>query len=309
MRTEPTDAEKMSLAALKQAFINQGHAVEAVHREVEDKPDALLCVGSVLVACECIQIPPSYIFQHLHKQYPAAAWKGKSVLSLVWPNEPHQWVAEAIQKKAALHSTYLAATSANDSWLLVHTPVEANQALLDGSQEWTQWAVRHGAKMASHPFSQIFLWTPQQGIYFAWNRVRDAETHSSLGIGFSLGYPTLCINRFMVPIATLAQGEVGPREKRFALDDAELLVTAPMDAEYQKYPPATRVVVYEVCVRVWSDRAEVSTIVVFPHEGTLADLGTHVMKELQPETTYWHHVSHEYRAPKVLHTEHVVQPI
>lgn len=308
MRAEPTDAEKTSLAALKQAFVEQGHAIETVPREVEDKPDALLRVGGVLVACECIQIPPAYILQHLHKQHPTADWKGKSVLSSVWPNEPHQWVAAAIQKKATLHSSYLASTSAKESWLLVHMPVQANQALLDGSQEWTQWAVRHGSKMAGHPFTQVFLWTPKEGIYPAWNRARDAETHSSLGINFSLGYPTLCVNRFKLPITTPARGSAVPKNERFVLDDAQQLVTMPMDAEYRKHQPASRAVVFEICVRTWSGRAEVSTVVVFPDEGTRVDLGTSAMEELQPETTYWHHALHEFRAPKVLHTEHVIQP-
>lgn len=308
MRAEPTDVEKISVAALKQAYVDQGHAVETVPREIEDKPDALLRVGGVQVACECIQIPPAYILQHLHKQHPAADWKGKSLLSSVWPNEPHQWVAEAIRKKAALHSSYLASTSAKESWLLVHTPVQANQALLDGSQEWTQWASRHGAKMAGHPFAQIFLWTPKEGIYPVWNRARDAATHSSLGVNFSLGYPTLCVNRFKLPITTLARGAAGPKEERFMLDDAQQLVTIPMDAEYRKHPPAIRVVVYEVGVRTWSGRAEVSTIAVFRDEGTRVDHGTAVLDGLQPETTYWHHALHEFRAPKLLYTEHVIQP-
>lgn len=309
MRTEPTDAEKLSLAALKQAFIDQGHTAETVPREVEDKPDALLRVGGVLVACECIQIPPAYILQHLHKRRPAADWKGKAVLSELWPNEPHQWVAEAIRKKAALHDGYLASTSAKEVWLLVHTPVEENQALLDGSQDWTQWAVRHGAKMARHPYSQVFLWTPKEGIYPAWNRERDAETHSSLGMDFALGYPTLCINRYTVPISTLARGEQGPKEERLVFSDADQLVTTPKDAEYRKHPPATRLVVYEVCVLTWSDRAVVSTVAVFPDEGTRVDHGTKVIEGLRPDTTHWHHALHEFRAPKLLHTTHVIQQL
>lgn len=308
MRAEPTDAERMSLAALKQALIEQGHAVETVPRAVEDKPDALLRVGGALVACECIQVPPAYILQHLHKLHPEATWNGKPVLALIWPNEPHQWVAEAVQKKAALCSTYLGSTTATEAWLLVHTPVQANQALLDGSQEWIQWAVRHGAKMARHPFRQIFLWTPQHGIYAAWNRERDEATHSSLGMSFSPGYPTLCVNRFRVPFTTLARDADGAKEESFLLGHAQRVVTAPMDAEYRKHQPATRLMTYEVCVRAWATRAEISTVAVFPDEGTRADFGASAMEGLQPETIYWHHALHEFRAPKLLQTEHVIQP-
>lgn len=307
MRIEPTEAEKTCVEALLQAFRNQGHAAERIPRPVEDRPDALLRVGGVLVACECVQIPPEYIFKQLHKKHPPSAWKGRSVLSSLWPNEPHQWVADAVKKKSVLHQSYLESTGANESWLLVHTPVQPNQAFLDGSKEWIQWAVRHGAKMVNHPFHQIFLWTPQHEIYPVWNKERDESTHSELGIGLSEGYPTICTNRFFLKFKTLCAEEAGPKEKRFLFDDSHLTKVRPMDAEYRRHKPATRRVIYEINARIWADRAEFSRVVVFVDTGERIDMGSVSEERLTPDKTHWHHVFHEFHAPKTLQTHHVIQ--
>jgi hypothetical protein len=307
MRPEPTKAEEESITALLQAFLEQGNSAERIHRSVEDKPDALLRVGGVLIACECIQIPPAYILRHLHKRQPLAAGNSKDMVSLIFPNEPHQWVAEAIRKKAGLHASYLASTSAKESWLVVHTPVELNQGFLNGAQAWVQWAVRHGSKMAGHPFSQVFLWTQNDGVYPVWNHARDSETHSSLGIDFAAGYPTLCINQFSIPITTPARGTLSPREQRFVIREAQQMATEPMDIEYRRHPPATRKLIYEVHVVAWPDHAQVKTTVVFVDDGTRSDESIAEMTGLESETAYWHHAVHEFRAPQQLRTEHVIQ--
>ena len=308
MRREPSPAEEASVAALVSAFLRDGRLAAIIPREISDKPDALLEVAGVRIACECIQVPPQYIYQHHCKHFPADAWSGKDILSIVWPNEPHHWVAEAIRKKSKLHAGYLQATGATESWLLIHSPLEPTQSFLDGSKEWIQWALRHGAKMVDHPFSQIFLWTPQGGIQPISVRRNEVGTHSELGIEFASGYPTLCVNRFSVPFSTLAHVESGSREWQLKFCESNKLVIDPQDSEYQRHARAHRSVSYVVQVRVWVDRAELNTTVEFGGGEGPVVLHPQRIEGLGPSTDYWYHAVHEFRSPKQLSTYHAVQP-
>lgn len=308
MRREPSPAEEASVAALVSAFLRDGRLAAIIPREISDKPDALLEVAGVRIACECIQVPPQYIYQHHCKHFPADAWSGKDILSIVWPNEPHHWVAEAIRKKSKLHAGYLQATGATESWLLIHSPLEPTQSFLDGSKEWIQWALRHGAKMVDHPFSQIFLWTPQGGIQPISVRRNEVGTHSELGINFASGYPTLCVNRFSIPFSTLARGESGSSEWELKFFESNKVVIEPQDPEYLRHAPAHRCVSYLVHVRVWVDRAELNTSVEFGEGESPVVLQPQRIEGLRPSTDYWYHALHEFQAPKQLSTYRAVQP-
>jgi hypothetical protein len=308
MRTEPTRAEEASIAALVDAFVKDGHAAAVIPREVNDKPDALLDVGGVRVNCECIQIPPQYIYHHHHKHFPAEAWAGMEILSILWPNEPHQWIAEAIRKKAKLCASYQQATGAKESWLLIHAPAEPTQFFVDGSQYWIQWSLRHGAKTVDHPFGQIFLWTPQGGIQPISVRRDEYGTHSELGINFASGYPTLCVNRYSVPFKTLPRGALDPQVWEVWRSDFNRLVVDPIDVEYRRHAPSHRSVRYLTRGTVWSDRAEIVTTAVFADEQAPTVLWTKKLEGLLPSKDYWIHALHEFRSPKQLHTWHVVQP-
>jgi hypothetical protein len=308
MRKNPTPAEDASIAALVKAFQNDGHAANRVPRPLEDKPDALLEVGGVRIACECIQIPPEYIYKSNHTLYQPSAWEGKEILSFMWPNEPHQWVVEAVSKKARLWPSYHASTGAQLPWLLLHSPFEPKQFFLDGSKEWILWALRHGAKMVEHPFEQIFLWTPQSGIQTVFVASRDKETHSELGIAFSEGYPTLCVNRFTVPFSTLGNESSIPDRRSIFARTSKQVIVRPRDKEYSRHAPAMRNVVYACEVSAWATRAEVLTTVHFEDEDNPIPLGVQKAENLIPNTTYYGHYLHEFLSPKSLKTWHIIQP-
>lgn len=308
MRKNPTPAEDASIAALVKAFQKNGHAIGRVPRAVEDKPDALLEVGGIRIACECIQIPPEYIYKFQHTLHQPSAWEGKEILSFIWPNEPHQWVAEAVVKKARLWPSYRASTGAQLPWLLLHSPFELQQFFLDGSKEWILWALRHGAKMVEHPFEQIFLWTPQSGIQTVFVASRDKETHSELGIEFSEGYPTLSVNRFTVPFSTSSLKSSTPDRGSIVMRTSKQVIVRPRDKAYCRLAPATRSVVYACEVIAWATRAEVVTTVHFEDECDPIPLGVQNMENLLPNTRYYVHNVHEFLSPKSLTTWHIIQP-
>lgn len=308
MRKNPTPTEYESIAALVESFKRDGHACNRIQRSIEDKPDALLEVGGVRIACECIQIPPAYIYKFHHTLHPPSAWGGKDILSFLWPNEPHQWVAEAVAKKARLWPSYRASTGAQLPWLLIHSPSQPKQFFLDGSKEWFLWALRHGTKMVEHPFEQIFLWTPQEGIQTVFVARRDKGTHSEFGITFSDGYPTLCVNRFTVPFSTASDESNAPVRSSFVARTSKQVVVPPRDQEYSRHPPAKRSVLYAFEMIAWATRVEVLTNVHFQDEGDPIPLGVQKIENLLPNTRYFWHNLHEFRSPKSLRTWHVMQP-
>lgn len=308
MRHEPKPAEDASITALVNAFRRDGHTALRIPRRIEDKPDALLEIGGVRIACECIQVPPEYIYKHHHIRHQPSAWGGKEILSFLWPNEPHQWVAEAVTRKARLWPSYQALTDARAAWLLIHSPIEPNQFFLDGAEKWIQWALRHGAKMNEHPFDQVFLWTPGTGIHTISVARNETGTHSELGISFSEGYPTLCVNRFTIPFVTQPTGSKAPLRTRYMAQTIREIVVQPRDIEYARHQPARRLFYYTCDVLAWEKRADIQTTVSFADEADPITLDCHHIENLSPNTSYFEHNIHEFRAPKSLKTWHVVQP-
>jgi hypothetical protein len=147
MRPLPTEVEQKATEALADAFRREGHTVSFPPRPTEDKPDKLIQLGSSLVACECTQIPPSYVYKHHNQKTRESDWNGLDLKCTIWPNEPHVWLADAISKKSPLVPDYLSRTSAKEAWLLVHSPTESNQSFIQHDEEWVLRALRHGANV------------------------------------------------------------------------------------------------------------------------------------------------------------------
>lgn len=308
MRDEPTEAEVLASRALAEAFKNEGHSVNFPERDKYDKPDILIEIAGIRIACECTQIPPSYIYQYQHKKVKQEDWNGSKILSSTWPNEPHQWFADAIEKKARLVPDYLVRTGAKEAWLLIHAPPQVTQSFLDHEQEWVLWALRHGAKMVEHPFSQIHLWTPKGGIHPVSILSNEKGTYSDLGIDFTEGYPTLCVNRASIKFTTTLKSSDEPIVFTSKHDTQTTKVVEPIDKEYAKHKPATRVATYCFETTVWHDRANIKCTVKFLDNGESIVLDPFIINELSPNKDYYFHYLHEFRAPKKLHTLHRVQP-
>jgi hypothetical protein len=163
--------------------------------------------------------------------------------------------------------------------------------------------------MVEHPFEQIFLWTPQSGIQTVFVASRDKETHSELGIAFSEGYPTLCVNHFTVPFSTVSIESSIPDRISVVARTSKQVIVRPRDEAYSRHAPAMRNVVYACEITAWATRAEVLTTVHFEDECDPIPLGFQKMENLLPNTTYYGHNLHEFLSPKVLTTQHIIQPL
>jgi len=308
MRPSPTRAELSSVAALIAAVEADGHSVRRVERTSQDKPDALLEIAGFRVACECIQIPPAYIYKQLHRRHLPEEWEGRDLLCISWPNEPHQWVAEAVARKTALVPDYLKRTGAFEAWLLIHTPTEVTQFFVNAEHEWLPWALRHGAKMQEHSFAQIHLWTPKSGIRPISYRKDEVNLVSELGIEFSSGYPTLNMDRGSIPFTTRSS-LLQPPEVRTVIHRTKSYKTVrPRDPAYAKHEPARREAVYRFTLTTWSTRAEIRTLIEYPQEGEQVALDPTTIEGLQPASQYFHHYLYEYHAPRQLNTLHQLLP-
>lgn len=307
MRDEPTESEELISRALAEAFENEGHSVSFPERDKNDKPDILIEIAGVRIACECTQIPPSYIYQFQHKKNKTTDWDGNSLLSSTWPNEPHQWVAEAIKKKIKLVPDYLSRTSSTEAWLVVHSPPQVTQSFIDECKEWILRALHHGAKMIDHPFGQIHLWTPKGGIHPISVLKNEQDTHSELGIDFSDGYPTLCVNRASIKFTTAEINATEPNIFNYSHTTRKSRIVVPIDQEYAKHKPAMRIANYYFEVVAWSDRAEINRAVEFPDIDERIALDPFKVDNLAPNKDYSMHYLHEFEAPKKLKTLHRVQ--
>lgn len=308
MRPVPTISEHRSVEALVAAFKADNHSVRVVDRIFQDRPDALLEIDNRRIACECVQIPPAYIFKQLHRHHREEAWGGNDLICTSFPNEPHQWIAEATRKKSPLINDYLHRTGASEVWLLVHTPPNDTKFFMHSEAQWLPWALRHGTKMALHHFSQIYLWTPEGGINPISYSRDEGKVHSELGIGFSNGYPTLNIDQGRFPITTTSSLNDTPNIYTFEHRTKSYKVVRPRDKEYAKHSPARRDGIYHFSVTVRSDSAQVQMDVEYPQEGETFTASPMKVEGLKPATEYFYHYIYEYHAPRHLQTSHVFQP-
>lgn len=288
----------LSRQALVESFRSEGHHVRLTKRDKHDRPDILLEVSGIRVACECVQIPPAYIYRDHQKQPDESDWGGCDLLSMLWPNEPHEWISDAIEKKTRLVPDYLERTDATEPWLLVHSPPENTQSFLRDHQQWVIWALRYGSKTVEHPFTQIHLWTPQGGIHPIFVRDQHADINRELDIDFSHGYPTLCVNRASFNFTTPEASNTSPNKFAFEHGSKNQVVIEPRNPEYRKYPPARRDFKYRFQVTAWPNRAVVETEIKFVDEGQTRSLDPNEINELAPGQEFWFYYLHEFRAPR-----------
>ncbi|CAD5374403.1 hypothetical protein RA210_U550002 [Rubrivivax sp. A210] len=303
-RPAPTAAETEASAALAAAFRREGHQVLFPERERSDRPDLLFEINGIRIACECIQIPPKYIYSFHHKHFRDSDWRGNQLLSTLWPNEPHQWAAEAVRKKNALIPQYVRSTGAREVWLLLHSPPQSNQFFVNAANTWIPWALRHGANSTPHAFAQIHLWTPQTGITPISIRGNETNIRTELAVDLSSGYPTMCVTRFALPFVTASAGSTEPVIHTFRHETSTAIVVPPRDPKYRKLSPARRVATYQSELVAWEDRAELSTILTFQDSGEIFRFEVIKLQGFSPAQQYYCHNLHEYVVPHNLRTFH-----
>lgn len=305
MRNLPTESELLIRDAIKHTSEKEGYKINFPERDQHDKPDLLFEIGEVRVACECTQIPPSYIYQYRFK---TESWDGFDFLSTTYPNEPHQWAKDAVEKKAKLIESYIKRTNAHEAWLVIHLPHQENQFFLNHEEEWVKWALRHGTKLVKHNFSQIYLWSPKGGIQVISVQRNEKGTNSELILDFGYGYPTICNNRASIRFRTTNSSQQKPNKTFQTCTTKKSRIIEPIDNEYKNHNPSNRVATYRFEGLAWNDRIKITGSVNFDDLGDEIFLEPIYVDNLEPNKDYWAHYLHEFRSPAQLKTKHRFYP-
>lgn len=305
MRSQPTQAEKSITEELLSLLTESGNRVDIIERETHDRPDILFLLNGAPIACECIQIPSEYIYRNMFRKIKDGDKNAN--YSFIWPNEPHSWMTAAIKNKSVKIEEYKRETAAKEVWLAVHAPPQINQAFLDSDEQWVKRALKHGSKCVDHEFERVFFWSPQHGLTQIYERTADKGKPTLLKIDFSNGYPTLCINRFSIPITTPHQNQPSPAQTTYSLTKPIVEVVKPIDPNYSKHPHSTRDVDYVAEILAWNDRVEINVKITFKNPDYVDRRSVGTITSLIPGQTYFAHFLHEYRAPQLLNTDHAIE--
>jgi hypothetical protein len=249
-RTEPTDAETVLRGELLKFF--NGRDLEFVARTSEDKPDFLFLLSGQLVACEAVQIPPSEVFQYVHKRLHECPNDRAIGTRVTWPEEPHSWVAAAVQKKRSKIVAYKRETGAQQCWLLVHAPIEDSQVFIRGDFAWERQMLRFGASSVPSGFDRVLFWEPKSGMQFIH---RHGENHRPVKFDLTNGYPSRSFTLFSAPFTTTAKGEP-PRDYDYGEIEVRDIFVPPIDKQFVGLQPAGRLWRYKLRITAYDDHAE-----------------------------------------------------
>lgn len=231
-RINPTLEEVLLETKMLDHLRKRGFEVEVVPRKSKDKPDLAFVVDGKVVACECVQIPPSRIFRWMHKRIAATTPDQPYCHAVVWAEEPHSWVRDAISKKNSKLRSYKVAIGADLTWLLIHTPIADTQTFVRGDFSWKSQMLRYGACSEKNDFDEILSWEPISGIQSIF---RPCQITPKFTIDFSLGYPSRNFVQFGgLPFTTTREGEP---EVIFEYAPIEPIVIQipPIDPEYKQH--------------------------------------------------------------------------
>lgn len=264
-RSNPTDAE----LRMKEVILDHLHTSDpdaaVLDRDPEDKPDLAFRYQGATVACECVQIPPASVFQWLHRQISSEP-DGPYCHAVVWAEEPHSWVHEAVSSKAPKVKDYRRAVAADSVWLLVHTPIEDRQFFVRGDFSWEAQMLRHGASCADHEFDRVLFWEPRSGLQEIH---APGQSSPPVRFDFTDGYPSRSFVGFGgFPFTTPSEGEP-PKTYEYAPIDPRIIIVPPVDPEYAKHEPRFRNRSYKVTIVAHPDRADSSVEIIWAdQEGT-----------------------------------------
>lgn len=292
MRPLPTEAE----LAIREAITNElkkiGHSVYFPERDKHDKPDLLFEVNGVIIACECTQIPPKYIFEH---EFKADRWDGFDLFSATYPNEPHYWAEEAIKKKNSLIESYIKNTNCSQVWLVLHSPAKNTQSFLKYHPTWIRHAILVGSNQFQHHFNKILFWTPQQGIHQV--EKKPISEIPTLSFNFSRGHPTLCVNRAKITTSATKNSAESPNIIFHEFSTRKSKIIEPMDDNFRKHPPAISAAKYKLEGKVWHNKGEVKISVLFEGSDKEISLKPIHFNKIQPGMEFCFHFLHEFPCP------------
>lgn len=234
--------EIVTESALLNDLREGGHKVEKVDREIEENPDSAFRVDDITVACDCTQIPPHRIFKWVHTQFEHDS-PAPNAATVVWPEEPHSWVREAIDNKLHHAEGYRANVEADEVWLLIHTPIRDSQIFVRGKVNWEAQMLRFGASSIDHNFDRIYFWEPRSGVQQIYPPRQPVER---VEFDFSKGYPARSFCLFGgFKFTTPEEGEP-PRKYEYEIVEPDQIRVPPIDPEFKRHEPDVQIYKYKV---------------------------------------------------------------
>lgn len=230
----PTVGESQIRLALTSHYSDQDFSF--VHRDIEDRPDFLCKLNGHLIAIEATQIPPSEILQYYYKI-------GKDSLDptiacgseVIWADEPHIWVAQAIKAKREKILPYKRSSGAMKVYLIVHTPSSETQNYIRIDNEWENQAIRYGASMVGHGFDKVLFWEPRTGLQQIY---RKGQKFKRFQFDLSNGYPARVSRQWSSgTITTTSSPDDPPVEYDFGEVQMQRIIIPPNDPEFRKHLP------------------------------------------------------------------------
>lgn len=232
-RTISTESEVASGEALLDYLREKGHAVHTISREINDRPDLFFRFDSDRIGCECVQIPPARIFKYLHAKFKQLEKADCAAVRVIWPQEQHFWVKEAIESKKKKISAYKRNCGTNRIWLLIHAPTSAIDNTIHYEKNEIMGLMKYAAKKTNHNFEEVYFWGPKTGITKLYP---VSPVWTEVKFDFERGYPT---NGFVMAKAKFFTTEEGaqPVEYDYGVVTPDIIVVPPLDPEFRNHQP------------------------------------------------------------------------
>lgn len=242
----------MSGGALLTYLQDNGLDVEVLDREVNDKPDMYFRAGLVRIGCECVQIPPGRIYKYVHSRFKQLEGSDATAIRIVWPQEQHYWVKEAIESKTKKINAYKKNCKAEKIWLLIHSPISEKDTTVRYEKEEVMNLMKYAAKKTPHNFDEIYFWDPKQGITQIYPL---SDVWESVQFNFEGGYPT---DGFVMSKASFKTTDYG--ENPVVYDHGvvvpDVIIVPPLDPEFKKHKPRFKNTKYRIKITAGTTEAK-----------------------------------------------------
>ena len=253
-RKTRTESEIISGNALMDYLRTSGLIVNSIPRDIDDKPDLFFQVNSDLIGCECIQIPPNRVFKYIHSKFKQLEKSDSAAVRLIWPQEQHYWVKEAIESKTNKIGAYKRNCGAEKIWLLIHAPVSEKDTTVHYEKNEILELMKYAAKKTPHNFERIYFWGPKIGI----KKIYPVDpVWDSVAFNFEGGYPT---DGFVMTTAKFTTTEEGAEPVLYDYDQVipDEIIVPPADPEFKKYKPRYTKKKYRIKILAGANDARIS---------------------------------------------------
>jgi hypothetical protein len=255
-RANPTPAELSVGGALSTHLQAAGHVLTGLR--IEDRPDLRVFVDGQLTGFELVQVPPRKVMELVHTRFKQLNGAGAAVIRVVWPQEPHLWVENAIREKHSKLGAYRRNLGSERVSLLIHTPVGLKEPLVRVGNPAVMSLIRSAATHTPNDFDAIYFYDAELGI----ERLTPNEPPwPKTSVVFDGGYPTDGFLMGTAPFTTTKEGEP-PRVHDFGIIEPRVLLVPPQSPEFRKHKPKYKNPKLHVTITVGSTDARISFQVV-----------------------------------------------